>query len=357
MTAGPGNARPDPAALLNWFTDRIHRLPIVVVVVTTRCNSLCRSCAYRSGGSDLPLHRAEALGRSLGARGTRRVAVSGGEPLVRADLDEVVDAVRDGVPAAGFVLLTNGVLLARRARGVAERFQEVIVSLDGWDRASYRAIRGVDGWGDVGRGVGALHDAAPGIRIMGRCTVHRANAGHLPRIADAARALGLDGISFLAADLSSGAFGRTSPGGDPELLLDAGTREELRRGMSELAARRAGGDRFVAEDSRALRRLAARLDAAAGEGAPPRTRCNAPWVSAVLEPDGSVRPCFFLPPHPRTGGSGAADPLAPLDAGAAVRFRRRLDVTSEPTCQGCACTLWMGPREVIGLPSADLPFP
>ena len=74
-----------------------------------------------------------------------------------------------------------------------------------------------------------------------------------------------------------------------------------------------------------MRRLAARLDAAAGEGAPPRTRCNAPWVSAVFEPDGAVRPCFFLPPHPRPEGSGTGDPLSPLDTAAAVRFRRRLD--------------------------------
>lgn len=351
---GGGRNRADPRALLNFVTDRIHRLPLALVVVTTRCNSLCGSCDYRSGGVDLPADRARALGEALGRRGTRVLAVTGGEPLVRPDLGPLVDALSDGVPAARRLLLTNGLLLSRRVGDVAARFHEVVISLDGWDRASYARIRGVDGWGDLARGVAALRERAPEVPIRARCTVHRGNAASLVAIADAAGGLGLDSLSFLAADLASGAFGRSAAGrADPGLHLDADSRAGLAREIVLLAARAEAGDRFVAEDPRALRRIAARLDAAA-DGVPgPTPRCNAAWVSAVVEPDGAVRPCFFLPAY-TDPGAGDPSPLAALDGPAAIAFRRVLDVREHPTCRACTCSRWMGPREAIGKKTQDL---
>jgi radical SAM protein with 4Fe4S-binding SPASM domain len=62
-------------------------------------------------------------------------------------------------------------------------------------------------------------------------------------------------------------------------------------------------------------------------------------MSAVVEPGGQVRPCFFHKPY-----EAEADSLdAVLNAPAAVAFRRRLDVTRDETCRRCVCTLSVSP--------------
>jgi MoaA/NifB/PqqE/SkfB family radical SAM enzyme len=89
-----------------------------------------------------------------------------------------------------------------------------------------------------------------------------------------------------------------------------------------------------------LWRLHAYYAALLGRGQLPAVRCNAPWVSAVIEADGAVRPCFF---HRAYGHIGDA-PLDELVNGAAARaFRRDLDVASNPICRKCVCTLYLGP--------------
>ncbi|HEY2843196.1 MAG TPA: SPASM domain-containing protein, partial [Bryobacteraceae bacterium] len=67
-------------------------------------------------------------------------------------------------------------------------------------------------------------------------------------------------------------------------------------------------------------------------------RCNAPWVSAVMGVDGSVRPCFFHAPVE----SAASQKLdAVLNAPPAREFRATLDVATNPICQRCVCSLYL----------------
>ena len=73
---------------------------------------------------------------------------------------------------------------------------------------SHWAIRGVSALNTVERGVARLRALAPEIPVTARTTLHRQNFRELPAIVEHARAGGFDSISFLAADLSSGAFGR-----------------------------------------------------------------------------------------------------------------------------------------------------
>ncbi|MEZ5287289.1 MAG: SPASM domain-containing protein [Vicinamibacterales bacterium] len=64
-------------------------------------------------------------------------------------------------------------------------------------------------------------------------------------------------------------------------------------------------------------------------------RCNAPWVSAVAELDGTVRPCFFHPPYQAEAGRLAEV----VNSAAAVRFRRHLRTARDPVCRRCVCSL------------------
>jgi len=63
--------------------------------------------------------------------------------------------------------------------------------------------------------------------------------------------------------------------------------------------------------------------------------CNAPWTSAVVEFDGSVRPCWFFPAY----GNLRDYPNLPalLTSPAAAEYRSSLDVASNPTCRACVC--------------------
>src|SRR6185437_7275026 len=212
------------------MTGETHALPMVVYAPTARCNSRCVSCDWwrADGATDLTLDEVRGIAAALPAFGTRVVALTGGEPLVRADLMAVADLFREH----GMVLhlLTSGLALERFAGDIAARFVDVTISLDGHTPDLYRAIRGVNGLEAVARGVAALRRAAPKVVIRARSTVHRHNFRFLGELVHKAQEMGVDQISFLAADVSSEAFNRPA-GGPPAsgLLL---TRDEV----SELEA-------------------------------------------------------------------------------------------------------------------------
>ncbi|HYM11884.1 MAG TPA: SPASM domain-containing protein, partial [Bryobacterales bacterium] len=73
---------------------------------------------------------------------------------------------------------------------------------------------------------------------------------------------------------------------------------------------------------------------------PVAPRCNAPWVSAVVESDGTVRPCFFHQPVGSVRGRGLREVL---NSPQAVEFRRSLDVSTNPICRRCVCSLYREP--------------
>ena len=95
--------------------------------------------------------------------------------------------------------------------------------------------------------------------------------------------------------------------------------------------------RFIQESPEKLRRIVRHFRSALGEMEPVAPRCNAPWVSAVVEADGTVRPCFFHPPI----GNFHERPLDEiLNSNAALRFRAGLDIESNDICRKCVCSLY-----------------
>jgi radical SAM protein with 4Fe4S-binding SPASM domain len=64
--------------------------------------------------------------------------------------------------------------------------------------------------------------------------------------------------------------------------------------------------------------------------------CNAPWVSAVVETDGTVRPCFFHRPIGNLGDQSLEDII---NSKSALDFRKELDIPNNPICNRCVCSL------------------
>jgi cyclic pyranopterin phosphate synthase len=121
------------------------------VSVTDRCNLRCRYCMPREVfGTDFPfLERDELLSfeeierlvRVLVDLGIRKVRLTGGEPLLRRDLPDLVARLSriDGIE--DLALTSNGVLLGRMVDElVAAGLRRVTVSLDALDDATFRAV-------------------------------------------------------------------------------------------------------------------------------------------------------------------------------------------------------------------------
>jgi MoaA/NifB/PqqE/SkfB family radical SAM enzyme len=243
-------------------------------------------------------------------------------------------------------LLTSGLFLERDAAEVATQFSEVTISLDATTASAYQDIRGVNGLSAIERGVRKLKALSPRTLVRARATLHRHNFRELPRLIEKARALELDGISFLAADVTSDAFGRaphTNDGPSMQgLLLDQTEIGEFTRLVEHtiLTYARDFDSRFIAEDPAKLRRLPRYYAAQRGTGDFPPVACNAPWASAVVEADGAVRPCYF---H-RAVGTIRERSLREILVNEMVAFRRGLTVADDATCRRCVCTLKVGMR-------------
>ncbi len=319
------------------LTHRTFVLPLLLFYPTSRCNSRCLSCDWwrSSGEDDLTVEEIADFSRVLPELGTRVVVFSGGEPLLRPDVFAIADRFLER--SLELELLTSGVLLARHAREVASRFTRVTVSLDAATADLYKKVRGINALAAVQSGIARLRDAKPSIPITARATLHKANFRELPRLVRKARELGLDRISFLAADVTSTAFGRKEPPSTSALVLDRDEIGEFRSLVeklieSESEAFRSG---FIAESPEKLRRLPSYYAALRGEGPYPTVSCNAPWVSAVVEANGAVRPCFFHPPI----GNVREAPLDRILREDLPAFRRGLSVAADPVCERCVCSI------------------
>jgi len=333
----PGALTTSTLVRLGRITNRTFVLPLLILFPTGRCNSRCVSCDWwkQSGADDLTLDEMRTLARSLPALGTRLVVFSGGEPLLRPEVFDAADAFLE--QEIGLHLLTSGVLLERFADRVARRFSRVCVSLDASSDALYEQIRGVNALGTVTRGVARLRREAPRLAVTGRATLHRANFRELPRLIDHAKAIGLDAISFLPADVSSHAFGRDAAPDAAALALDADEVGEFAQIVERTVAAYASDfeSGFVAESPDKLRRLPQYYAALRGEAPFPTVSCTAPWVSVVVEANGGVRPCFFHEPI----GNIRDTPLDQIIHGNLRQFRDRLDVAANPVCVRCVCSL------------------
>jgi Fe-coproporphyrin III synthase len=333
--------------LLTRLTHRLHRLPVLVLMPHSRCNCRCVMCdIWKANANGMELTAADLAPHILSLKdlGVRQVAFSGGEALMHSNLWALCAAIREQL-GARITLLSTGLLLRRHAVEILRWCDEVIVSIDG-SREVHDAIRNIPrAFDKLAEGVAALKDVAPAFPIAGRCVVQRRNYMDLPVTVAAARQMGLDGISFLAADVSSEAFNR--PGGwDGKRVSDVAlTREEvdaLRTVIEGMIAEPDAGvaDGFVEGGADKLRALPRYYAALNGDAGFPAKRCNAPWVSAVVEADGLVRPCFFHEPI----GDLSEAPLAEiLNGPRAVAFRRNLRMDRDETCRRCVASLYRSP--------------
>lgn len=329
--------------------DFIDEIPVLVLSPHNRCNCRCLMCDIWKIRETREITRLELEPHleSLRRLKVKWVVFSGGEPLLHSDLASLCKPIRaEGIRVT---ILTAGTILGRSASLVAENADDLIVSLDGPQQV-HNEIRGIPrAFARLAEGVAVVRRIKPAMSIAGRCTVQKTNHRHLRATVNAARQAGLNSISFLPADVTSQAFNR--PQSWPEerqagVALDDAEVEVLADEIESLICDHREDIRsgFVVEDAARLRRIVGYFRARLGQVEPVAPRCNAPWVSAVVEADGSVRPCFF---HPAVGNLNDRPLHDIINGSVAFAFRRALEVPKDPVCRKCVCSLFI-PRAPAG---------
>ena len=332
------------------MTDQITALPIVILMPHSACNCKCVICDIWKDNKNLKQLNDEdisGLMHSLCSLGTRQVLMSGGEALLNPLFFDFCKKLnRVGIRVS---LLSTGLTLSKHAEAIVENVNDVIVSLDG-DEALHDKIRNIPGaFKKMKEGIGALRKIDPGMRITARSVIHRLNFRHWIPIVEAAREIGVNQISFLPADVSSHAFNREvlwSEQKQHEIMLPVEELSELTKTLEALLAylEEKKWTSFVAENALKLRKIPEYYSALWGLNAFPFKKCNAPWVSTVVEADGTVRPCFF---HQPIGNIREASLSEILNGEKATAFRKTLDMNSNETCLRCVCYLHLNPKNSI----------
>lgn len=332
---------------LTLSSHRMHTMPIVVLMPHSRCNCRCVMCDIwkaNRNGQEISVEQLQPHLDTFRRLHVQWVTLSGGEALMHSNLWTLCAALKE-LPVR-ITLLSTGLLLQKHAANVVRWCDEVIISLDGSQPVHDDIRRVPRAYERLAEGVAALRAEQPGYRVSGRCVLQRRNFRDLPHILDAAHELGLDQISFLAADVSSTAFNRPQLWDDErvsDVALSPNEVAEFDTILEQTIARYAADFEagFVAESPDRLRRLVRYYAALNGHGDFPPVHCNAPWVSTVIEADGTVRPCFF---HHELGNIHQQPLDDILNSEEAIAFRRGLDMDRDPICRKCVCTLHLSPR-------------
>lgn len=356
-----------PKHLLNLFGDRLHTLPLVVLYLTDGCNSRCVTCdIWRNPRRNMRMELVNEIASAFQELQVRWVLLSGGEAMQHPHWPEIARRFRD--EGAYVMLLTNGLFLRKQVGDVVASVDEVIVSLDGGNAATYQAIRGVDAFDLIMDGIRAVRQK--GIPVSTRTTVQRSNFREISQIVEVAKEAGVNRISFLTVDVSNEyAFGPRFTA-DPGLklatnpvptttVLSSEEVHELTEVIEDVVARftQEFQSGLISESPDKLRKMVNYFAAINDDQAFPRPRCNSPHISTVIEVDGTIRPCYFLPAYGKLSINRDAQPLNgesvahtlkdAINLPTALALRQAYRTGQRHECERCVCPLYKGPRALM----------
>ena len=323
-------------------THWISALPIVILMPHSACNCKCVMCDIWKGNKNLKQLTGDdikSMLSSLKSLGTKQIVMSGGEALLNPNFFSLCQLLKK--ENLSITLLSTGLTIKKNAENILEWIDELIVSLDG-NQETHDTIRNINGaYAKLKEGVQYLKSKNPTFRISARTVIHRLNFRIWPAIIDAAKLIGVDRISFLPADVSSHAFNREQLWTEEKQLDIAIHLDELsafKTILDDITSRYTPDieSGFIAESSEKLNRIFTYYCALHNLCEFPYKKCNAPWVSAVIEADGTVRPCFF---HPSIGNIRGHLLTDVLNGEKAMEFRKHLNMDENDTCRRCVCYL------------------
>src|ERR1700760_3571317 len=172
----------------------------VRVSVTDRCNLRCTYCMsedmqFLPKAQVLSLEELERFCAAFVRRGVRKLRLTGGEPLMRKGIMDLVRTLSrhlDNGTLDELTLTTNGVRLREFSKGLAEAgVKRINVSLDSLDRSTFARIARSDCLPQVLDGIAAAQDA--GLRVkINTVALKQDNRRDLPDLIQWAHGRGMD---------------------------------------------------------------------------------------------------------------------------------------------------------------------
>jgi cytosylglucuronate decarboxylase len=302
---------------------------VLVIRVGEACNAGCFMCefAFSSDPYHFTAGDARALAEQLRGGTIRVVRFTGGEPLLLADLPEIVAAFSG--EALTTSIITNGWHLAERAESLGRAgLGQIIASVDGASRESHDRFRRLDGLFDrIAEGISTLRRVAPHVTVRVNSVLGPHNLVELEDMYRVFSRWGVDQWSIIPLKRADRAWLKHT---DQELLASIGRLRALTAiepgprllGYSgDWAGRNADEVRVLREDERNMT---------------PRGECGlVDLVRYYVPKDGIVFPCNCVP-H-RIGGQSFSEPAGKssfTDRGLGAA-RDWLRVHGPESCMGC----------------------
>ncbi|MBU7011088.1 MAG: radical SAM protein [Theionarchaea archaeon] len=170
-----------------------YPLNLVYLEVTRQCNLRCRHC-YAEAGEKRPheLTTKEFLSviDQLSEMGVFYAEVTGGEPLLREDIYEILSALKE--KKIGVFLFTNGILLDSKTIQKLKEIEvdQVVVSLDGASASSHNYLRGDHVFSRVVENIKELKKC--GLKLRINTVIHQKNKHELVPLLNLLKEIGAD---------------------------------------------------------------------------------------------------------------------------------------------------------------------
>src|SRR5918998_1947830 len=261
------------------------------VSVTDKCNFRCFYCLPHGSPEEtapksevLTYEEIEAAVEVFASLGVEKVRLTGGEPMLRRDIETLVAKLARVGGVRDLALPTNGFTLAERAAGLkAAGLDRVTVSLDSLRRASFTEMTGVDMLSRVLEGIRAAQRVGLTPVKVNAVVVRGHNEGEVADFADFARSHGV-GVRFIEY-----------------MPLDSGHGWSRERVVSGAEIRQAINERFPMVARRVERGSETATRYRFADGAPGEIGIIAPVTEPFcgacsrvrLTADGQIRTCLF----------------------------------------------------------------
>jgi len=301
-------------------------------------------CSYREPlPNELSLSEIRQLAQQLKNFDLRHIVYSGGEPLLRKDFPSICETFSQ--LNVKQTLLTNGLLLEKRYDEVGKYFSEIIISLDGPNAEIHNAIRGLEAFAQIEKGIKKVATQKYHPQLSIRYVIQKKNFRLISKMINVAKSWNVNRISFLSADVLSDSFGRFNKdeiANKEEIMLNEYEVKEFRASIEELTTKHKTDfeTKFISDSPQSLRNRVQYFEALLGKNSFPLVHCNAPNVSTVITSTGEMQPCFFLPQF----GNVRNDSFNSLLNNSIIR-KTRNDVKnySLERCKTCVCSLHIQP--------------
>lgn len=179
------------------FEDKIE-IHSAYLHVTNNCNLNCIGCYSRDKGrnklKDLSLNTIKQIIEQLKKYSLRNLILSGGEPFLRHDLDEIVRYAKEEVKIEKIFILTNGTIADKNLLyNIKPYIDNISVSIDGFNKENPTYLRDPGIFDKVMRTINLIKST--GIQVSILPTLHKKNIYNIKEYVKLAKELGV-GLSF-----------------------------------------------------------------------------------------------------------------------------------------------------------------